>query len=135
VRGRVIAAAVFLIIAGGFGVMNWGERTGSIHWNRLIDPCGFKQRTRLPCPTCGMTTAARAFSVGHIGDAFYTQPAGGLLCVVLVATGLISLAMAVTGRDMGVFRRLRTLRWLYVVVAIVVIILSAWAVTLVRAAS
>lgn len=134
-RGRVTAVAVFLVIAGGFGVVNWGERTGLIRWDRVFDPCGFKQRTRLPCPACGMTTAVRQFSVGHIGDAFYTQPAAGLLCVVLAVAGLASLAMAIAGRDFGILARLRSLRWPYVVIVIVIVLLSAWAVTLARAVS
>jgi hypothetical protein len=135
VRGRLIAAAVFVVIAGGFAVVNWGERTGSIRWDRVFDPCGFKQRTRLPCPTCGMTTAVRAFAVGHVWQAFYTQPAAGLLCVVLVGVGLGSLFMAVTGRDAGLLAWVRGWRWYYIVMVVVVAVLAAWAVTLARAVS
>jgi hypothetical protein len=80
-----------------------------------------------------MTTAVRAFSAGHIGTAFYTQPAAGLLCVLLIAAGVVSLVVAATGRDFGIIGRLRRLSGMYVIIATIVIILAAWAVTLVRA--
>jgi hypothetical protein len=124
---------VFVIIAGGFFVVNWGERTGNIRWDRLFDPCGFKQRTRLPCPTCGMTTAVRAFAVGNIGQAFYEQPAAGVLCVAFLVAAVAALGMAVTGRDWGLLGWVRGWRWGYVALVVAVVILAAWAVTLARA--
>jgi hypothetical protein len=132
-RGRLIAAAVFLVVAGGFSVLNWGERTGGIKWNRLLDPCGFKQRTRLPCPTCGMTTSVRAFAAGHVWESFREQPAAGLLCVVLSLTGAAAFVMMLTGVDGGVLKWVGGWRWRYVAVVVVIVILAAWAVTLMRA--
>lgn len=135
VRGRLIAAGVFLLIAWGFLVVNWGERTGLINWGRIFNPCGFKQRTRLPCPTCGMTTAVRLFAVGHFREAFLTQPAAWLLCVGLLVTAAFALVMAVTGREWGVLRWIRRWKLKYVVLVVAIILGAAWAVTMARAIS
>ncbi|HSV27381.1 MAG TPA: DUF2752 domain-containing protein [Sedimentisphaerales bacterium] len=134
-RGRLIAGAVFAVAAAIFVVVNWGERTGRIRWEHLFNPCGFKQRTRLPCAACGMTRAVRQFAVGRIGDALYSQPAGGVLCLAVSAAALYSLVVAVTGSDWGVLPRVRRWRWPYILLTVVIVIASAWAVTLVRALS
>ncbi len=105
-----------------------------IDLGRWLGYCGFQQRYGLPCPTCGMTTAVIVFSQGKILEAFYVQPAGGLLCCGLVAAAVLGLFIAVFGLNF------RFLEWFfaevkvrYIVIVLLIIIAAGWAVTLARA--
>jgi hypothetical protein len=131
-RSRFIAAIIFLGIMMFFGVFALAE-----HYNFdmgiLLGQCGFKQRYNLPCPTCGMTTAVLAFSSGRILQAFYIQPAAGLICVIMVIAAVLEFIAAV----FGVYFRiesdfLRTLKAKYIVLSLVIIILAGWTVTMAR---
>ncbi len=95
-RQRVTALAVFLSAAGIFTFLNLSA-TGIIDIDRLFDPCGFVQQYDLPCPTCGVTTAGLSFSTGRVFQAFYIQPAGTLLYLVLAVSGILALPVAVFG--------------------------------------
>ena len=65
-----------------------------------------KQRTGLPCPTCGMTTCVLAFARGEVLTAFYVQPAGGFLCSLLVVVAFFAFLTSVFGVYFGFFDRL-----------------------------
>jgi len=96
--------------------------------------CGFKQRTGLPCPTCGMTTATLAFAQGRILEAFYIQPACGLLCsamVVAAVLAFITAVFAVNFRFIETF--LKEMKIRYIILALIIILAAGWAVTLARA--
>jgi hypothetical protein len=104
-----------------------------IDMGRWLGPCGFKQRTGLPCPTCGMTTATFAFAQGRIFEAFYTQPACGLLCCVMVIAAILAFIIAVFRvyfRFIELFFTEVKLR--YMILALIIIIAAGWAVTLAR---
>lgn len=98
----------------------------------LFLPCGFKMRTGLPCPTCGFTTATLAFFKGHIFEAFYIQPAGAILCVLVVLAVFLSFICAVFG---VYFAFLKSLRLKFIVITAILVIAGGWAVTLARALS
>ena len=101
---------------------------------RLLGYCGFKQRTGLPCPTCGMTTATLAFTQGRIIEAFYIQPACGLLCCVMVITAILAFIIAVFGVYFRFIERFfKEVRLRYMILALIIIIIAGWAVTLARA--
>ncbi len=108
--------------------------TGRIDSDRWLDPCGFKQRFALPCPTCGMTTSVLAFARGRIFEAFYIQPAAALACCIMVIAALLALPTAVFGIY---FRSLDSLfsqiGLKYLLLALIILIAAAWAVTLSRA--
>jgi hypothetical protein len=96
--------------------------------------CGFKQRTGLPCPTCGMTTATLAFAQGKIFEAFYIQPACGFLCSVLVIVAILAFVIAVFGIYFRFIERFFTeVKLRYMIIALIIIIAAGWAVTLARA--
>jgi hypothetical protein len=100
----------------------------------LFGPCGFRQRTGLTCPTCGMTTAILAFARGKVLTAFYVQPAAALLCSLLVLVAFFALLTAVSGVYFIVFDRLLAeVRLKHVVLGLLVILAAGWAVTLARA--
>jgi uncharacterized membrane protein len=101
---------------------------------RLLGYCGFKQRTGLPCPTCGMTTATLAFAQGRIIEAFYIQPACGLLCCVMVIAAVLAFIIAVFGVYFRFIERFfKEVKLRYMILALIIIIIAGWAVTLARA--
>ena len=93
---RKMGGVIFLIVAlslAGVGLLE------SMQYDigRLFMPCGFKVRHGLPCPTCGYTTAFRAFATGHVVSAFRVQPAACLMGVALLASAIIGLYVAISG--------------------------------------
>lgn len=74
------------------------------HEQLRVAPCGWLERYRLPCPTCGMTTAF-AFTVrGRFFSAAGAQPAG-------FALALATLALAAGAAFALVAGRVPRLRW------------------------
>ena len=132
-RQRLAATAVFLAAAGLFAVLNLAAAE-KINLNRWLNPCGFKQRYNLPCPTCGMTTAAIVFSQGKIFKAFYVQPAGALLCLSLAITALFALLTALFGVYFLFLKRFfAEVKVRYIILTLIIVIAAGWAVTLARA--
>ncbi len=132
-RERRVAAAVGLGIAIAFAGLWLLQRVG-LDFGLLFGPCGFRQRTGLPCPTCGMTTAVLAFARGEVVTAFYLQPAAGLLCSLLVLGAFFALLTAVSGVYFIIFDRLfAEIRLKHAVVGLLVILAAGWVVTLARA--
>lgn len=104
--------------------------------SRLFGVCGFKQRYGLPCPGCYMTHSAQAFVQGRIFESFYIQPAAAVFCCGFAAVGIFALLMAIIGVKYTVLDRDFVSRLLkYVLIAVVILILGGWAVTLSRALS
>jgi len=132
-RQRLTAAAITAAILALFGFLNLAAN-GIINTDRLFNPCGFKQRYSLPCPTCGMTTAAKVFADGKILHAFYIQPAGAFLCLILAVTAFLASITAVFGVYLGfLWRFLTEVKVRYFVIALLIIIAGGWAVTFARA--
>ncbi|HUW18542.1 MAG TPA: DUF2752 domain-containing protein [Sedimentisphaerales bacterium] len=116
-----------------FGLL-WLAATERIDIGRWLGPCGFKQKYGLPCPTCGMTTSAIAFSRGRIFESFYIQPAAGLVCSMLVVTAFFALFTAGAGLYFSFLKRFFSeVKIRYIILAGIVIIASGWMVTLARA--
>ncbi len=132
-RRRFIAACIFLAIVcffGAFAVAGYGK----VDMGRWLGQCGFKQEYSLPCPTCGMTTAVLTFAQGDVIKAFYIQPAAGLLCMLIVAIAVLAFIAAVFGVYFQfVARFFSDIRARHIILALLIIILAGWAVTLARA--
>jgi hypothetical protein len=132
-RQRATAAVTLLAAAAFFATARMAA-TGRFDVDRWIDPCGFKQAYGLPCPTCGMVTAVTAFARGDVVEAFYVQPAAGLLCCALAAAGFFAFATAVLGVYFWFLERLfgqvRPRHW---ILYVAIVIAAGWAVTLARA--
>lgn len=130
---RMIAAIVCLSIAGFFGIFAVAGHY-KVDMGSFLGRCGFKQNTGLPCPTCGMTTAALAFAQGKILEAFYIQPAGGLLYSIAVVAAVLAFIISVFGINFHFLMRFFSeVKIRYIVIALVIIILAGWAVTMARA--
>ena len=132
-RGRTTAALLAAGVVALFGGLWLLQRVG-FDFGLLFGPCGMKQRTGLPCPTCGMTTCVLAFARGQVLTAFYVQPAGALLCWLLIVVAFFAFLTAVLGVYFHFFDRLwAELRVRYIVAGLLVILAAGWAVTLARA--
>jgi len=132
-NGRIIAVWILLI---GLAICIFLALVarGNINISRYMGVCGMKVRYGLPCPTCGFTTAALAFFRGDCLEAFYIQPAGALLCLAVVIAVFLAFITAVFGVYFPFLKDLagRVKLW-QIVLAVIVILLGAWAVTLSRA--
>lgn len=132
-RERIVAAAISLSVAVWFGGL-WGLQKAQFDFGRVLNPCGFKQRTGYPCPACGMTTSVLAFARGQVLTAFYVQPAAALVCALLVAIAFLALPVALGGVYFRALDRvLNEVKIAYLVVGLLVILAAGWAVTLARA--
>jgi hypothetical protein len=132
-KQRVVAAVVCISVVAFFIVFFIAGRY-KVDMGFFLGRCGVKQNFGLPCPTCGMTTATLAFARGKILQAFYIQPAAGFLCSVLVFAAILSFFISVFGIYFRFVHRFFTeVRLRYIILALLVIILSGWAVTLTRA--
>ena len=77
--GVALACLLVLIVACGLSPSNDGFGT---HQQLGMAPCGFLQRTNLPCPACGMTTSFSWFARGNLAASFYVQPMGMVLAAI-----------------------------------------------------
>lgn len=132
-RERKVAAGIGLGIVALFAGLWLSQRVG-FDFGLLFGPCGFKQRTGLTCPTCGMTTAVLAFARGEVLTAFYVQPAAALLCSLLVLGAFFALLTGVSGVYFTIADRLfAEIRLKHVVLGLLIILAAGWLVTLARA--
>ena len=132
-RQRLIAAVVCIAVVAFFALFAWAGHNKT-DMGRFLGYCGFKQTYNLPCPTCGVTTAVLAFAQGQILEAFYIQPAAGLLCSALVAAAFLAFLIAVFGVYFGFLEHFFTqVKIRYIILAVLIIIAAGWAVTLARA--
>ncbi len=129
-RTAALIAAAAVIVSGGLWLL---QRTG-FDFGLLFGPCGLKQRTGLPCPTCGMTTCVLAFARGAFLTAFQVQPAGAFLCSLTAIAAFFAFLTGVLGVYFNFFDRLWAevkLKWL--VAGLLVVLAAGWAVTLAHA--
>ena len=75
---------------------------GEDGWTYFFDhkfggPCGFRESTGFPCPSCGMTRSWVWLVRGHLLEAFQYNAAGALLLVGLAVMGVIGAVRVVTG--------------------------------------
>ncbi len=135
-KERKTALIVCVIVIGVLGVVFLLESVAHFDIGRLFDPCGFKQRYRLPCITCGWTTATRAFARGEFGEAFRIQPAAALVNCLMAMSAVVCFVIVISGRiPRWVVRLYRELKLSYLLMAFATILLSGWAVTFFRAFS
>jgi uncharacterized protein DUF2752 len=107
---RVGLALVALGLITVFGIARWlnprdenGEpRRMETHRQLGLPPCTFYLFTRLPCPSCGMTTSFSHLAHGDLVNSLKANPMGTLLAVTALAAIPWCLASAIWGRRFGV---------------------------------
>jgi hypothetical protein len=132
-RERAIAGIICGAIVTFFGVFAVAGYY-QVDMGRWLGYCGFQQTTGWPCPGCGITTSTLAFCRGHIFEAFYIQPAAGLLCSVMVVVVFLAFVVAVFGVYFHFIERFfAEIKIRYMILALFIILTAGWAVTLARA--
>lgn len=125
---RAVAAAILLIAAAIVGLLltlKPDPRGIGTHEQLGMAPCGWAQGPEgIPCPTCGVTTAACQLVHLHPIDAVLTQPFGAALA-------LAGLALAATAAFCLVRQRafLELLAWLpygTIFVSLTLLLLASW---------
>lgn len=133
-RRQRVRAGIVLAVLGALFVLFGLMAAGVIDPEVWLDPCGFKQRYGLPCPTCGMTHSVIAFARGRVFEAFYIQPAAALMCCFMIIAFFLALLTAVFGIYLWVLDSLFSqVKLRYVILGLIVVIAAGWAVTLARA--
>jgi len=128
-----VGAAIVSGVALLFGTL-WALQRVGFDFGWVFPPCGFKQRTGLPCLSCGMTTAVLAFARGDVVQAFLTQPAAAFFCSLLVVAAFLAFLVSVFGVYFNRFDRLAAeVRIWHVIVGVLVVVLAGWAVTMAHA--
>lgn len=124
---RLIAAVVaisclaVLVVAARMQPSESGVGT---HTQWGFNTCQFLERTRLPCPTCGMTTSFAHFVRGNFLASFYVQPMGFLGAAITAAAFWIAGYMALSGKP-----ALRLLQWVpyrYYLIPLLSLAVASW---------
>ncbi|MDQ3439079.1 MAG: DUF2752 domain-containing protein, partial [Planctomycetota bacterium] len=75
------------------------NRTGmETHRQLGLAECQFLRTSRIPCPSCGMTTSFTWFVRGNVLASLYVQPMGTLLAAAAACTFWAGLYIAITGK-------------------------------------
>jgi hypothetical protein len=120
--GVAIACLTVLVIA------RWmvpDARGTGTHLQIGLRPCGFLERTGLPCATCGMTTSFAQFVRGNVLAAAWVQPLGAVAALGCAVGFWVAGYAAVTGRP--AYRVLRRLPLGWSVGLLLALWLFAWA--------
>jgi uncharacterized protein DUF2752 len=93
-----------------------------------LPPCTFKDWTKLPCPTCGMSSSFALLVRGDVIRSLQANAVGTLLAVFLLFLIPWSLLSAVRGRWLFI----RSMEWVLVrlIVAFMVLMFVRWAIVL-----
>jgi hypothetical protein len=134
VRGTLAGLALGLTLV--FGIALWLNPYGSdgtarrmeTHRQLGLPPCTFYKVTRVPCPSCGMTTSFALLVRGDVGNSLRANAVGTLLALFGLALIPWSVIAALTGRTLFVrsleravtisvlvFLALMLLRWAVVI--------------------
>lgn len=123
-------ASALLVGVGSLAVMltaAWltpsPDGTGT-HRELGLAACSFKDRTGLPCPSCGYTTAFSYFAHGNWVASAYTQPMGFVLALITAMAVWVGLYVAFTGRP--VHRLFARVPSRYYVIPLLALALAAW---------
>lgn len=124
---RWIGLAVFSASASILGLAAWLQPHPSgfgTHRQLGFAPCGILVRYRLPCPTCGMTTAFAHTVRGQWLRAARVQPGGFVICLSAMAAAVLALAALWSGDLPQPLKRRLDLYYLFW--AILIAVLGGW---------
>jgi hypothetical protein len=126
--GRLVALSVALsclavLITAAF--LRPDPKGIGTHTELGLAPCSMLGTTRLPCPSCGMTTSFAWLVRGNLAASLWVQPMGTLLGLAAAMTVWSGLYIAITARP--VHRLLRGAPVSYYVMAPLLLAVLAWA--------
>jgi Protein of unknown function (DUF2752) len=126
--GRILAALIglgclaILITAAALTPAPEGVGTHAAGLN--LPQCNFLRTTKLPCPSCGMTTSFTWFAHGNLVASAYVQPMGTVLALLAAACVWGGLYIAISGRP--AHRLLRLLPSRYTLFPLLLLGVLAW---------
>jgi hypothetical protein len=136
VRGVLLALAVALVAVfavalrlnpyyqGDPIIPDGTPRTMETHRQLGLPPCTFKDKTNLPCPSCGMTTSFALLIRGDVWNSLQANCVGTLLALACLLFIPWSLASVLLGRPLFVITVERPL--VIGVIALVLLMLVRW---------
>ncbi len=114
----------FWLISTAFSVQPDARGFGS-HEQLGLEPCGYLKTHGHPCPTCGMTTSFAHTVRFQIPSALRANPAGTLLCLlVLVLPGILVHSMITSQPVSRFFIGKIGGYWIFIVIGILA---ASWA--------
>lgn len=124
---RLLGLMLFIPTASLLGVAAWVSPDAEGHGTHTqlgMAPCGFVERTGLPCATCGMTTSFAHAADGNLISSFITQPAGAVLAVTTAMVCLFSFYAMLMGVNLlPIFR----ITWKpKIIILFGVLVMGAW---------
>ena len=133
VRASLVLIALGLVLLFGIafyldpyrGGHVWRQQT---HTQLGLPECNFQRLTKLPCPSCGMSTSFALFVRGDLGNSLCANAVGTLLAAFLVVLFPWAVVCAVRGRLYFVRDVESTV--LKLLLAFVVLMLLRWSVVL-----
>ena len=132
VRGTLVGIALGLTALFAVAVyLNPYRSDGSArrmetHMQLGLPECTFKQATKLPCPSCGMTTSFALTIRGDLSDAVRANSVGVLLALTLLAAIPWCLASVLCGRTLFVQSAEHAL--MVIVIGLLSLMLVRWAI-------
>ncbi|MBS0191746.1 MAG: DUF2752 domain-containing protein [Phycisphaerales bacterium] len=128
-KGRLVSLVVILVCAAPL-VTGWllepSPKGYGTHESLRLPPCGWLLVTGKPCMTCGMTTAVTLAVHGRIPEAFFAQPAGLVVAIVLASGLWLGVHSLLAGASPGPFlEELTRSRWVWAGAGL--ILAAAWA--------
>ncbi|MEZ5964425.1 MAG: DUF2752 domain-containing protein [Planctomycetota bacterium] len=124
---RALAATVVLsaaLVVAALLAVEPDARGYGTHEQLGLRPCGWPEHYGMPCPTCGVTTAACYLVHLHPWQALVTQPFGAALAAVGIVLACVAALDLVRGRAFAVRAyRFRMATW---VVAGTALLLVSW---------
>lgn len=117
-----LACLSVLIVAANLSPSPTGMGT---HLQLGLPPCSLLERSGVPCPSCGMTTAFSLAVRLQLAQSFRTQPAGAILAVSAALFFWIAFYTALTGIPVYKLVKLPP-AWLTATLALSILLL-AWA--------
>ncbi|MBL9076883.1 MAG: DUF2752 domain-containing protein [Planctomycetes bacterium] len=123
VAAAIAAASVGTVVVLLAGVRPDARGHGT-HEQLGLEACGWPSAYGIPCPTCGVTTAACHLVHGHVVSAFVVQPFGAVLMLLALAVGAHAAWCLLRGRSFAdLLVRLPVWRWLG---GLFVLLLLSW---------
>jgi len=123
IRAAIVLAGVVALLVLAASLDPQALEAGTVtRWG--LKPCGFLQRTGYPCPTCYMTRSFAYMMHARPLKAFYTQPFGAFLALLVMYLGYGAVRVLISGEPW----RPRWAGWpkTYLLAALLAGFLGAW---------
>ena len=125
---------VLLLSFSGYGWILWNLFNAGIYQGSF-NPCLFRKITGIPCPSCGTTHSVLSIIKGDFGVAFYQNPFGFLLAMMLVVIPVWIIIDLITRRESFLLfykRAENFLRMRWVAIPAIILVLVIWILNIIR---